>query len=146
MECCAQFGDELCGRRITGGCLLRESALEDRVEPGRKLRLELPDGWYGRRCVPRRLGSCGLRFEGASAGEQFERHDRKAVTVARRCRSLAAGLLRREIASRPEDRARLGQVVQPDGARDPEIADVDVVLAIEQEVSRLDVAMNYLSA
>ena len=99
------------------------------------------------------LGTSACRWANASvvgvspairpaAGEQLEGDDAQRVAVARRGRGLAARLLGREIPRRSEDGPRSGQRVVAGRRGDPEVGHVHVVVAVEQEVRRLDVAMN----
>ena len=89
-----------------------------------------------------RLGCGRVTSERPSAGEQLERHDAERVPVACRRRGRAPRLLWRDVARRPEDRPRRGQRVGARRGRDPEVRDVDVPIAVEQEIRRLHVAMD----
>ena len=90
----------------------------------------------------RRLRRWRVAVVGARAGQQLERDDRERVTVDGRRRGLAAGLLGREIAGRPEHGSRSREGVQTDGARDAEIGDLHRALLVEEEVRGLDVAVD----
>ena len=52
------------------------------------------------------------------------------------------GLLGGEVAGGADDRPGLGERVEPAGARDAEIGDVDAAVRAEEEVGRLDVAVD----
>ena len=89
-----------------------------------------------------RLGGRGLPLERPRAGQQLEGDDGERVAVARRGRRLAARLLRREVAGRPDDGARFGEGGEVGGARDAEVGDLDAVVVVEQQVGGLDVAVD----
>ena len=89
-----------------------------------------------------RLGRSRVPLERSPAGEELERDDSEPVAVAGRGRRLAPRLLGGQVARRPEHGARQRQRVDAAGRRDPEVGDDDVRIAVEQEVRRLDVAVD----
>ena len=79
---------------------------------------------------------------GLRPGEELERDDSEPVAVAGRRRRLAARLLGRQVARRPEHGARQRERVDTARRGDPEVRDHHVRVAVEQEVRRLDVAVD----
>ena len=96
----------------------------------------------GRVQVRERLGGRRVAAERPPAGQELERHDRERVPVARGRRLLASRLLRGDVPRGAEHGARLREHVRSRRRRDPEVRDMDVAVAIEEEVRGLDVAMD----
>ena len=78
------------------------------------------------------------------AGEHLEQHDAGRVEVAARVDAFAARLLGREILRGAHDGAGLGDGCGRlgDRARDPEVHDLDLAVAGDHDVARLDVAVH----
>ena len=89
-----------------------------------------------------RLGRRGFALERPFAGQQLEGDHRERVAVARGGGALSAGLLRRQVAGGAEDRARFGERAEIGRARDSEVRDLDPFVAVQQQIRRLDVAMD----
>jgi hypothetical protein len=104
------------------------------VELGRARRVVLD--------VRARLGGEVLGVEGLLAREQLERHHGERVAVRGGDRRLAHRLLGREVGGRAEHLARLGHLLLPGEAGDAEVADAQPVALVEQQVGRLDVAVD----
>ena len=80
---------------------------------------------------------------GTRAGEHLPEHDAERVDVGRRRDGAAARLLRREVLAGPDDRSRLRHaVLDVERARDAEVGDLDAAVLAEEDVLRLDVAMD----
>ena len=77
-----------------------------------------------------------LRFVHASSGEDLEQHEAEGVDVAPDARGLAGELLRRHVLRRTGSH---GGVVC--GAREAEIGDPDVPVAVDHHVGRLQIAV-----
>ena len=92
--------------------------------------------------VPQRLGRRRLGGEGPLPGEQLEGDDRQRVAIARRSGGDAGSLLGRDVSGRAEHRAGARQRHEAGGPRDTEVADVDDVRAIEEQVPRLDIPVD----
>src|SRR5438067_545896 len=75
-------------------------------------------------------------------GQQLEGDDRERVQVAGGARAVARRLLWSDIAGGAEHGSGARERVEPGGAGDAEVGDVDVAGAVEQEVSGLDVAVD----
>src|SRR6185437_300097 len=82
-----------------------------------------------------------LALERRLAGEELVEHDPERVEIRARVDLAAARLLGREVLRRADDRARLGQLARA-RARDPEVRDLDSTLAVDEDVVRLDVAVD----
>ena len=93
--------------------------------------------------MAQRHGDEVLADERSVAGQQLPEHDPQRVDVGRRRDLLAAGLLGREVLGGAEHRARLRDaVLHVQRARNAEVGDLDLALAAEEDVLRLDVAMD----
>ncbi|HEY0613301.1 MAG TPA: gephyrin-like molybdotransferase Glp, partial [Candidatus Elarobacter sp.] len=81
--------------------------------------------------------------EGQRRRQHAEQEDAEGVHVACRRRRLAARLLRRDVGRGAEHRSRLGQGSGPDHvARQAEVGQLDAILLVEEDVRRLEVAMD----
>ena len=92
--------------------------------------------------VGARLRGRVVDVEGPRAGEQLEGDDGERVAVARGGRGEAAGLLGRDVGGGAEDLAGLGDRRLAGDGRDPEVADREAAVVVEQEVAGLDVAVD----
>ena len=92
--------------------------------------------------VGARLRGRVVDVEGPRAGEQLERDDGERVAVARGRRGEAAGLLGRDVGGGAEDLAGLGDRRLAGDGRDPEVADREAAVVVEQQVAGLDVAVD----
>ena len=138
----AQRGDELGCAAESLRRILRQRLREHRVELGRQRRIQLAHRRHDARDVRHRLRGDAVALERAAAGQQLEGDDAERVEIARRRRPLALRLLGREIRRGAEHRARLRERAEPRGARDAEVGDVHLPVAVEQEVRRLHVAVD----
>ena len=139
----AQVADELRRRRIA---IARAPSRARARRPGRT--------WPARRGSPRApTGSEPFTWAAASAVGESAWNGRlpassshatiaERVAVARRACPLAPRLLRRQVPGRAEDRPGLRERVHAGRARDPEVGDLNVPAAVEDQVARLDVAMD----
>ncbi len=84
--------------------------------------------------------ACGLERE--RAGEHPVEHDAEGVDVARGRRPLPARLFRGDVGRSAEQGPRVGEGRGVLGPRDAEVGDLRVPLGVEEDVSRLDVAMD----
>ena len=89
--------------------ILRERALEDRVDRRRQRTVEARRRRDRRRCMRRGFGSEGLGKVRPAAAEQLERDDGKAIAVACGGRRASDGLLGGHVAGGAEDRAHARQ-------------------------------------
>ena len=95
----------------------------------------------------RELGERGA-LVGQPAGEELVEHDAERVDVGGRRRLLAAGLLRRQVGGRADDRADLGDPGLLAGPRDAEVGDLHRHVAApggpadDHQVPGLDVAVD----
>ena len=140
VECGTQVGDERNARRVALLRALGERPPEDVVQ----LDWEpcVAHRRYGLADMCGRLGRGGLAREGPCACEQLVRDDRECVAIARRRCPPAGGLLGREVARRAQHRSVNRQRGQPGRARNAEVGDVYVAGFVEEEVSRLHVAVD----
>ena len=90
-----------------------------------------------------RLGHRRVGRERPATGEELEGDDAERVAVARRCRKLAARLLRRQVARGAEHRARERQRVHPRRRSDAEVGDAYDAVLVEQQVGRLHVPVHH---
>ena len=74
-------------------------------------------------------------------GEELVEDDAEGVEIGALVDLGAARLLGREVLRGADDRARLGHLARP-GARDAEVGDLDAALAVDEDVVRLDVAVD----
>ena len=82
------------------------------------------------------------RDERERAREHSEEDHAERVDVARGPGRQSAGLLRRDVRRGSEHRARLGQRAGVAHARDPEVGDLDALLAVEEDVRGFQVAVH----
>ena len=93
--------------------------------------------------MAQRDGDEVLALERHAPGEHLPEDDAERVDVGRGRDRAAARLLGREVLARPEHRAGLGHaVLDVERARDAEVRDLDLALLAEQDVLRLDVAVD----
>ncbi len=142
VERIAQRLDERDGRAKAVLRLLGESPREDVVELARQARVRVGRRRDRRAHVGDRLGGRGLALERPLARQELEGDDAEGVEVACGRGALAAGLLRRQVARRADDRARFGEGAEVGRARHAEVGDLDALVAVEQQVPGLDVAMD----
>ena len=83
-----------------------------------------------------------LGFEWKPAGEHPKQHDAEGVDVARRRRGLTLRLLRGDVRGRAEHGSGLGEGRVGSHPRDPEVRDLRPVLVVEEDVRRLQVAVD----
>jgi hypothetical protein len=84
-----------------------------------------------------------LAPERRASGERHEEHAAQGVHVAARVDRRTREVLRRHEVDGPDPFAAVGQVgLGVDGSGDAEVRQVDVVVRGEQDVGRLDVAMD----
>jgi hypothetical protein len=138
----AQLRHELRRRGRPLARILGERPVEHGVELGRQLPPLLADRRHARVGVRRGLGGRRIGLERPRPGEELPGDDGERVDVGGGRRALAQRLLGREVAHRAEHRAGERERVEPRRARDPEVGDVDVVRAVEQQVRRLHVAVD----
>ena len=113
-------------------------ARDRRIEPPRRHRLVADD-------LEHRVHRRG-RLERRPAGDQGIERRPQRIHVGRRAdlAPLAAGLLRRHVAGRPHDLARAGQpAVALHLLGQAEVGDPRVAVLVEQDVGRLQVAVNH---
>ena len=140
---------QLAGRRVTPLRVLVHAGPHDQVHGGRdapveqrrrrrrvaQLRGQLPDGVDGR--------------EGHPAGEALEQHARQGVDVRRRVdrrvRAAPRQAFRRHVVEGAHVVAGVGQLrdVVGERARDAEVGEVGGAVPVEQDVGRLDVAVQH---
>src|SRR3954451_1173252 len=137
-----QLGHELTRRGEPPARILREPALEDRVDLGRQVLAPLRDRRHGGVHVRRRLGRRGVALERPVAAEQLARDHGEGVEVARGRGALAHRLLRGEVPSGAEDGAGKRHRVETGRARDPEGGNAELITLVQQQVRRLDVAVD----
>ncbi len=142
----AQVGRQGRGAGVASARFLLQALQADRLQVARNRRIEPPrrDGLVAQD-LEHRVHRRG-RLERRPAGEQSVQRRAQGVHVGRRpdLASLAAGLLRRHVAGRAHDLARAGQpAVALDLLRQPEVGDPRVALLVEQDVARLQVAVNH---
>jgi hypothetical protein len=123
---------------------LLQALQADRLQVARGARVE-PGRWLGRPLADllQRLGH-RLAAEGGPAGEQGVEDGAEAVDVAGggHRAAPARGLLGRHVGRRPQDRPALRQLaVAADPPGQPEVADVGLAVVIDQDVGRLEVAV-----
>ena len=97
-------------------------------------------GRHLREVLHRDLDGC-LARERHLAREQLEQEDPGRVQIGRLVHRRAARLLGREVLGGADDRARLRHLARP-GARDAEVRDLDAPLVVDEDVVRLDVAVD----
>ena len=126
---------------VAVGRLLREGPDDDEVEVGR-------DVWAKLRRRRRDLGEVlhrdldrALAGERDLAGEELEEHDPGRIEVRRLVDRGAARLLGREVLRGADDRALLGHLAGS-GSRDPEVRHLHDSLGVDDDVVRLDVAVD----
>ncbi len=97
-----------------------------------------------RRASIRAAASCdrGVATPRPLAGQRLVQDETQAVDVRGGGRRLALGLLRAEVVDRPERRAGDGTLGIGGQPGDPEVGDHRPPIAGEQDVARLDVAMD----
>ena len=84
-----------------------------------------------------------LARERRPSGERFVRNARERVLVGSAVDLLPGYLLRRHVVDRPEQLPGLGKAAgRPGALRDAEVREVDVILRTDQDVARLDIAMD----
>src|SRR4029077_20749778 len=71
-----------------------------------------------------------------------EEDDAEGVDVARWAGGRSTCLLRRDVRGGAEHRSRLGQRAGVSHVRDPEVGDLGPALAVEQDVRRLEIAVD----
>ena len=76
------------------------------------------------------------------ARQQLEEHDPSRVEIRRLVDRRAARLLRREVLRRADDRAFLRHLARA-GARDAEVGDLHDAFGVDDDVVRLDVAVDH---
>jgi hypothetical protein len=92
--------------------------------------------------VRRGLGRRGVALERPAPRQELVGDDRERVTVARGRDLLAERLLRGEVAGRSDDRPCRRVRVEPGGARDSEVGDLQLAVLVQQQVRRLHVAVH----
>ena len=130
------------GRRIPGSRVERHRLGHDRVELGRDALAER--GRAGRRGgqARERDGGGAVAGERPLPGQRLEQDDAQRVDVRGDGRGLAARLLRAEVVDRAHRRAGERQLRLVERARDPEVGDLDPPVAADEDVRRLDVAVD----
>src|SRR6185436_4397251 len=134
--------DEVLGAGRARVGILREPVAQDRVDGAREVVAEVARDRDLGLDVSARLRGRVVDVEGPRPGEQLERDDGQRVAVARGRRGEAAGLLGRDVRGGPEDLAGLGDRRLAGDGRDPEVADREAAVVVEQEVAGLDVAVH----
>jgi hypothetical protein len=139
-----QRADESGASRVARAGILRQRALEDPVDGRRKLGPTLGGRRDGLVDVRRGLGRVRPALERSRAREELVAEDSERVEVAGRPCGLSERLLGSKVAGGAEHGAggrhtAVGVVGDP---RDPEIGDGEIVPFVEEEVRRLDVAVN----
>ena len=132
------------GRQVPPARVLLQALQADRLEVARDLRVE-PPRRLGRGLAHgvERLGHA-VAAERGLAGQQGVEDRAQAVDVGGRGDRPAtpAGLLGRHVGRRAEDRARLGDLdVGLDPLGQAEVGDVRMALVVDQDVRRLEVAV-----
>jgi hypothetical protein len=82
------------------------------------------------------------RLEREPPGKHPVENHPERVDVARRRGGLSRRLLRRHVRGRPDQRAGLGERVHAGHSRDPEVRDLGSAFLVEEDVGRLEVAMD----
>ena len=136
-----QVGVHRGGRLVAVGRLLRERADDDEVEVGRDVRTEVRRSGRRLREVLHRDLDRAVARERHLAGEQLEEDDPRRVEVRRLVDRRAACLLRGEVLRGADDRALLRHLARA-GARDAEVRDLHDALGVDDDVVRLDVAVD----
>ena len=129
------------GRLVAVGGLLRERAQDDEVEVVGHVRAQLGRRRRRLREVLHRDLDRAVAGERHLAGEQLEEHDPGRVEVGRLVDRRAARLLGREVLRGADDRALLGHLARA-RARDAEVRHLDDALGVDDDVVRLDVAVD----
>ena len=120
---------------------LGECSQHDLVQLGRDVRTQLRRRLRRGREVLHRYLDRRLAVEGRLSRQELVEDDAERVEIRARIDLAAARLLGREVLRRPHDRARLGHLARP-GARDPEVRHLHAALAVDEDVVRLDVAVD----
>ena len=101
----------------------------------------------------RRLGQPPHRYRGGRVvverslpGRRFIEHDTEGVEVAALVDSRPLDLLRREVVHAAERHAGLGLCRTAESAHDAEVGELRCALAVDEDVRRLDVAMDQAAA
>jgi hypothetical protein len=123
--------------RVTGQRLEHDRlqvARHRRVQPSRRRRLRVDDLVH--QLLPVRL------VEGRAQGQQLVKGQPQGVDVAAGV-ALAGEPLRRHVAQGADDVARVRQVVAVGGLGEAEVGDPDDALGVQEQVARLDVAVQH---
>ena len=137
-----QRRDELGRRAVAPSRVLRERPPKDAVEGRRQVLAPLGDRRHRRVDVRRRLGGRRVVLVGPVAAQQLVGDDGECVEVTRGAGALSPRLLWREVARGPEDRPGERHRVEARRAGDSEVGDMEVVAVVQEQVRRLDVAMD----
>ena len=134
-------GEGAAGRRATLR-VLGERPLEDRVEAAGEAVDRRREERRGRRHVLVHQRERALSVERGLAGEELVREDGERVAVGRGGGRLALGLLGRHVDRRPDDHPRRGEAGRAlQHLRDAEVGEGEAVVPADQDVRRLDVAV-----
>ena len=140
----AQVVGQGLGRRVAAARVLLQALQADRLQVARDLRVD-PGRGLGTLLLHRSQGvDHAVAAEGRLAGQQRVEHGAQAVDVGRRGDRAAAarGLLGRHVGGRAQDGARLGQLDVLDQALgQAEVGDVRAALRVDQDVRRLEIAV-----
>ena len=120
----------------------RESAHHGILESGRRRRRELAersDRAFG--LLDEQLGQV-VRLVRRTPCQQLVEDSAEGVDVGGRSHRLPRGLLGREVAGRAEHGPRRGQLRSVERAGDPEVGDLQDSLCRDQQIPRLDVAVD----
>ena len=120
----------------------RERRRGEGSEEGRRVRTDRLDGGSLLPGLREHLRDGVRGLERRPPGEQLEEDDPERVHVALRPDLSAARLLGRHVLGRPDDGARRGQRRVREGPSDAEVRDLGVALAVEEDVRRLQVAVD----
>jgi hypothetical protein len=137
-----EVGDHRGGVGVAVGQVLLRHAVEHRGERGGHLRAHLLDVRHVLAHVLHRHGDLVLAVEGNVAGEHLEEDDAERVDVRLPVDVVAQRLLGRHVVRRAEHAAVRREAVVVERAGDAEVGDLGRALLVDQDVLRLDVAVD----
>ena len=140
-----EVGDERGGVGVAAVELLGGGAVEHRGERGGDLGAAQLHVGHVLADVLHRHGDLVLALERDVAGEHLEEHDPERVEVGLAGDGPPERLLGRDVVRRAEHAAVGGQALLVQRARDPEVGDLRRALLVDEDVLRLDVAVDDLA-
>jgi len=138
LELAREIGHRLEPLRV----LLRHGPLDRPIQPRRHIGPNLADAGYRLVHVLHCDGDEGVALERNLAREQLVEHAPEGIDVGLFVDRLPAGLLRRDVVARAHDRPGDRHPVDVDCMGDAEISDLRPPVAVEEDVLRLDVAVD----